>query len=253
MPAKLMKNIIVICLVLVFLPATSIWAASVITDPALAKAVRAELELPAKKELKAVDLKKLESLYPSESKAKITSLQGLEYAVNMESLFLPGQKIKNIKPLSKLKKLTFLAVEENQITDLSPISGLSSLEKLVVDGNMIKSLVPLKNLNKLTDLLASNNQVEDLSPIKKLKLEWLLLSGNKIQDLTPLKNHPTLEHLYLDDNLIQDIEVLETLPQLQEVSLANNPLNEQAEQVIQELENNGVIVNLEDNGDTQPE
>lgn len=252
MPAKLMKNIIVICLVLVFLPATSIWAASVITDPALAKAVRAELELPAKKELKAVDLKKLESLYPSESKAKITSLQGLEYAVNMESLFLPGQKIKNINPLSRLKKLTFLAVE-NQITDLSPISGLSSLEKLVVDGNKIKSLVPLKNLNKLTDLLASNNQVEDLSPIKKLKLEWLLLSGNKIQDLTPLKNHPTLEHLYLDDNLIQDIEVLETLPQLQEVSLANNPLNEQAEQVIQELENNGVIVNLEDNRDTQPE
>lgn len=45
MPTKLMKNIIVICLVLVFLPSTSIWAASVITDPVLAKAVRAELEL----------------------------------------------------------------------------------------------------------------------------------------------------------------------------------------------------------------
>lgn len=90
-------------------------------------------------------------------------------------------------------------------------------------------------------------------PSQKLKLKWLLLSGNKIQDLTPLKNHPTLEYLYLDDNLIRDIAVLETMPQLKEVSLVNNPLNEQAEQVIQQLENNGVIVYLENNNETQPE
>ncbi|QWU16213.1 internalin A [Paenibacillus sophorae] len=245
MPTKLVKNIIMICLVLVLLPATSIWAASVITDPALAKVIRAELKLPANKELKAVDLKKLKSLYARESKFKITSLQGLEYAVNIQSLVLPSQKIRNITPLSKLKKLTYLNVDGNQITDLSPLSRLSTLQTLVVDDNKIKSLVPLKNLNKLTYLIASKNQVKDLSPIQKLKLEWLLLSGNKIQDLTPLKNHPTLEHLYLDDNLIRDIAVLETMPQLKEVSLANNPLNEQAEQVIQQLENNDVIVSLE--------
>lgn len=244
MPAKLVKNIIVFCLVFVFLPATSIWAASVITDPALAKAVRTELKLPANKEVKAADLQKLKSLYPMESKNKIVSLQGLEYAVNLQDLFLPGQKIKNITPLGKLKKLTFLAVDGNQITDLSPLSGLSSLQRLVVDDNKIKSLVPLKNLHKLTDLLASNNQITDLSPLQDLKLKWLILSGNQIQDLTPLKNHPTLEHLYLDDNLIQELEVLETMPNLKEVSLANNPLNEQAKQVIQYLEDNGVLVHI---------
>lgn len=247
MPAKLVRNIIVFCLVVVFLPATSIWAASVITDPALAKAIRAELKLPANKEVKAVDLQKLKSLYPMESKNKIVSLQGLEYAVNMQNLFLPGQKIKNITPLGKLKKLTFVAVDGNQITDLSPLSGLSSLQKLVADDNKITSLVPLKNLHKLTDLLASNNQVADLSPLQNSNLEWLILSGNHIKDLTPLQNHPTLEHLYLEDNLIQDIEVLETMPQLKEVFLADNPLNEKAEQVIQDLEDNGIIVDLGDN------
>lgn len=253
MPTQLVKKIIVFCLVLVFISASTVWAASVITDPALAKAIRAELKLSPSKELKASDLKKLESLYPMDVKNKITRLQGLEYAVNMQNLFLPGQNIKDITAIGKLKKLTFLALEGNQITNLSPLSGLRSLQKLVVDGNKIKSLEPLKNLRKLTDLLAGNNQVADLSPIQKLKLEWIILSGNKIQDLTPLKNHPTLEYLYLDDNFIRDIEVLETIPNLREVSLANNPLNEQASQVIRKLENNGVTVDLGNKDETQPE
>jgi Leucine-rich repeat (LRR) protein len=246
MHTQFVKKIIMLCLVLVLIPATSIWAASVITDPVLAKAIRAELKLPAKKELKAADLQKLKSLYPMDIKGKITSLQGLEQAVNMQSLFLPGQSIKNITPLGKLKKLTFLALDGNQITDLTPLSGLSNLENLVVDDNKIKSLAPLKNSNKLTDLLASNNQIADLSPIKNLKLKWILMNGNKVQDLTPLKNHPTLEYLYLDDNLIKDIEVLETLPNLREVSLINNPLNELSQQVVEELEDNGVSVYLEE-------
>ncbi|MNC65368.1 hypothetical protein D3C75_1156510 [compost metagenome] len=55
MSAKSVKNIIVFCLVLVLLPATSAWAASVITDPILAKAIRQELKLPANKEVKTGD------------------------------------------------------------------------------------------------------------------------------------------------------------------------------------------------------
>lgn len=243
MLSKKVIKIVALCLVLVMLPATSIWAASLITDPVLAKAIRTELKLSAKKEIKAADLQKLKSLYPEES-TNITDLRGLEYAVNMQSLFLTGQKIKNITPLSKLKKLTILALDGNQITDLSPLSGLSSLQQLIVDGNKIKSLSPLKNLHKLTDLLASNNQVADLSPLRGMKLKWAILSGNQIKDLTPLKNHPTLEHLYLDDNPIQDIEVLKTIPNLKEVSLTINPLNKQASQVVEELEDKGVTVDI---------
>ncbi|WP_310829269.1 leucine-rich repeat domain-containing protein [Paenibacillus pedocola] len=180
MSTRLSKRFISFSLVVLLLPATAVWAASVITDPVLAKAIRTELKLPAKKELKAADLQKLKSLYPQESSSKITSVQGLEYAVNLQSLFLPNQKIKSIRPLSKLKKLTFLALEGNQLTDLSPVAGLNSLTTLTLEGNQIKSLVPLKNLNKLTSLLASKNQVEDLNPVQNLKLEWLFLGGNKI-------------------------------------------------------------------------
>lgn len=256
MRTSFVKNLVAFCLVLLFIPISSAWAESIIPDPVLAKAIRTELHLPAGKELTSSDLKKLESLYPAESKEKITRLQGIENAVNMQDLFLPNQSIKEITPIAKLKKLTFLALEENQITDLTPLSELSSLEKLVIDGNKIRTLKPLQNLSKLTDLLASNNLVSDLNPIKTMKLQWIFLDNNKIQDITPLKNHPTIEHLYLGGNLIADIRVLETIPNLQEVSLINNPLNEQSLKVIENLEKKGVAVEYSstkqtDNADKQ--
>ncbi|GAS84115.1 leucine-rich repeat domain-containing protein [Paenibacillus amylolyticus] len=242
---QFIKRLIVLCLIFVFLPATSVWAASsLIKDPVLAKVIRADLKLSAKKELKAGDLKKLKSMYVMETKNKISNLQGLEHAVNMTDLFLPGQNIKSIKPLNTLKKLTFLAVEGNQITDISPLSGLTNLQNLVMDDNKIKSLAPLKNMRKLTSLLASGNQVTDLSPLQKVKLEWVIMNGNKIQDLTPLKNHPTLQYLYVEDNLIEDIAVLETIPHLTEVYLANNPLNDRAEQIVKNLKKKVVLVSL---------
>lgn len=241
---QFIKSMIVLCLVFVLLPTTIISAASLIKDPVLVKVIRTDLKLSAKKEIKAGDLKKLKSIYAMETKNKISNLQGLEHAVNMTDLFLPGQNIKNIKPLHKLKKLTFLAVEGNQITDISPLLGLTNLQNLVMDDNKIKSLTPLKNMHKLTSLLASGNQVTDLSPLQKLKLEWVIMNDNKIQDLTPLKNHPTLEYLYVEDNFIKDISVLETIPHLTEVYLANNPLNERAEQVVKNLEKKGVVVSL---------
>ncbi|MCL6663079.1 leucine-rich repeat domain-containing protein [Paenibacillus amylolyticus] len=241
---QFIKSMIVLCLVFVLLPTTIISAASLIKDPVLAKVIRTDLKMSAKKELKAADLKKLKSIYAMETKSKISNLQGLEHAVNMTDLFLPDQNIKNIKPLNKLKKLTFLAVEGNQIADISPLIGLTNLQNLVMDDNKIKSLAPLNNMRKLTSLLASGNQVTDLSPLQKLKLEWVIMNDNKIQDLTPLKNHPTLEYLYVEDNLIKDIAVLETIPHLTEVYLANNPLNERAEQVVKKLEKKGVVVSL---------
>ncbi|WP_440114869.1 leucine-rich repeat domain-containing protein [Paenibacillus sp. QZ-Y1] len=245
MPTPFVKKLIVFFLVLVLVPTTIISAAPVIKDAALAKVIRGTLKISAKKEVKTSDLRKLKSLYAEDTQKRISNLQGLENAVNLVDLMLPSQNIKNITPLRKLTKLTFLVLEGNQITDLSPLSGLTNLNSLLIDGNQIKSLTPLKNLHKLTSLLASNNQVTDLKPLQKLKLEWMIMSGNKIRDLTPLKNHPTLQYLYLDSNLIQDIAVLETIPHLQEVSLADNPLNEHAEQVVKKLEKKGVMVSLE--------
>lgn len=55
---QFIKKLIVLCLVFVLLPATSVLAASsLIKDPVLAKVIRADLKMSAKKEIKVADLK----------------------------------------------------------------------------------------------------------------------------------------------------------------------------------------------------
>ncbi|PAD30115.1 hypothetical protein CHH60_18520, partial [Paenibacillus sp. 7523-1] len=120
MPNPFVKSLIVLCLMFLVIPTTTILAAPLVKDPVLAQVIRTDLKLSGKKELKASHLKKLKSLYAMDAGRKISSLQGLEYAVNVVELVLPGHKIKNIKPLSKLTKINLLALDGNQITDLSP-------------------------------------------------------------------------------------------------------------------------------------
>lgn len=98
---QFIKKLIVLCLVFVLLPSTSVLAASsLIKDPVLAKVIRTDLKMSAKKEIKVADLKKLKSLYAMETKSKISNLQGLEHAVNMTDLFFPGQNIKILNHLT---------------------------------------------------------------------------------------------------------------------------------------------------------
>ncbi|MFD0620975.1 stalk domain-containing protein [Paenibacillus sp. GCM10027629] len=218
---------------------------SLIPDKNLEQAIRIELKKPTGAITKK-DLASLTSLYPEDPEKKVGSLIGLEHAVNLESLMLPGLGIKDISPLKDLHKVTFLALSGNQIRQLEPLQGLHQLEQLMIDANEIEKLDTLAGLTNLTDLLIGHNRIKDLSPIQSLtKLSWLIVSDNQIESLEPLRNHPNIEHLYIENNQIQDISVLTTLPKLQEVSLSNNPLDANAEKVLAELTAKGVKV-LED-------
>lgn len=243
----------VLAFLLCFVSIPSVFAeAALISDKNLEQAIRAELKKPAAP-LTKEDLQTLTSLYPSDPEQKINSLSGLEHAVNIKSLMLPGLGITNIVPLQNLHKITFLALNDNQITGLEPLQALSQLKQLNLDANNIEKLDALAGLTNLTDLLVSNNQLKDLSPIQSLvKLNWLIISDNQIQSLKPLRNHPELEHLYFDNNLVEDISVLTTLPKLKEVSISNNPLNAGAKKILTELAAKGVEVLDEDTQEATP-
>ncbi|UQZ33409.1 hypothetical protein C2I18_07465 [Paenibacillus sp. PK3_47] len=250
-PVKL-QLIIVFAFLLSLVSIPSAFAeASLIPDKNLEQAIRVELKKPAGPITKE-DLQTITSLYPDDPKQKISSLNGLEHAVNLESLMLPGLGITNIEPLKNLHKVTFLALNDNQITQIEPLQALSQLEQLMMDSNNIENLDALSGLTNLTDLLIGHNQLKDLSPVQSLvKLNWLAINDNQIQSLEPLRNHPELEHLYFENNLVQDISVLTSLPKLKEVSLSNNPLDANAEKILAELTAKGVKV-LEEDGDDQP-
>ena len=129
----------------------------------------------------------------------ITSLVGLEYAVNVQDLILSF----------------------NNITDIAPIASLENLQSLYLDYNWIRSLPNEKtNLISLKHLDISNNEITeipgdfiDMPALKRLYMGDLSLSASP--DLSPLSD--TLERLdisrakYPDFSFVEKLTALELL------------------------------------------
>ena len=66
----------------------------------------------------------------------ITSLTGLEYALNLERLWIRWNRISDLSPLAGLTNLRFLDGHGNDvISDISPLAGLTNLETLILRYN----------------------------------------------------------------------------------------------------------------------
>ncbi|MBN1859610.1 leucine-rich repeat domain-containing protein [Candidatus Bipolaricaulota bacterium] len=211
---------------------------------------------------------------------RLTSMAGLESLSAIETLDISGNQIEDITPLGSLSALAYCDLSGNRIRDLSPLGTCPTLKTLELRGNPITSLDVFSVLPKiwfldlgdcnlqdisglvtaynLRVLLLDENHLTDLSPIAELfAVEELDLSGNRISDISPLA-----ELLWLGDsshfiedardtvldlagNLIRDISPLAANPGLDAgdvIDLRDNPLDEDAERVIEDLADRGVIV-----------
>ncbi len=163
-----------------------------IPDPALAKAVRAKLNIP-KGNLTCADMAKLTTLIADadvESDGDpdlIGSLEGLQFATNLTRLSLNDNNVSDLAPLSGLTKLTELNLITNNVSDLAPLSGLTALKRLTLNFNRVADLTPLEGLTGLTDLQLAVNQVEDVTPLRELaNLGILDLYFNKVRSIDAL-------------------------------------------------------------------
>lgn len=190
-------------------------------DPALEEAIKSALYITSR-DVRESDLSVLTSL--DASYLGITDLTGLEYATNLEELYLDSNSITNLKPLSDLTNLIFLSLTDNEISDISILKDLKNLDYLGLDGNEIKDIGVIAGFTNLTVLSVERNMIQDISALKNLNLEFLFLSNNEISDLSSLL---TLENLML-------------------VFLTENPLDltegSEALAIIRELEDKGVYV-----------
>ena len=159
----------------------------------------------------------------------IHNLVGLEYATSLIKLYLAGNSISDVSPLSNLTRLTELDIQHNAISDVSLLSNLTGLTKLDLEGNSISDASPLSNLTRLTFLDISANSMSDLSHLSGLiHLKHLKLFGNSISDVSPLSNLTGLTKLELQRNNIMDISQLVVnmgLGNGDEVNLLRNPLS----------------------------
>ncbi|MGR3304262.1 MAG: COR domain-containing protein [Candidatus Scalindua sp.] len=131
-----------------------------------------------------------------------------------------------ISPLKDLKKLTELALSENELSDISSLQNLKNLTNLDLSSNELRDISPLKNLKKLTKLILWGNRINDISSLKDLKnLTVINLGFNKLRNISSLKELKNLTNLELIANQISDISPLKELKKLIKLRLSRNPIN----------------------------
>ncbi len=181
--------------------------------------------------------------------SSIKNLKGIEYFINLETLFLRGNQISDISHLSKMvnlesldlgynqiedisvltniTKLKFLALDVNHITNLNVLSNMTELKELYIHDNLVNELSALSNMRNLEKLYAFNNKINDLSALSELRnLIELDLSGNQVDDISPLGEMKNLTKLYLENNQIGEINVLGGLENLTYLDLSSNNVSE---------------------------
>ena len=96
--------------------------------------------------------------------------------------------------MAGLSKLWSLYLDGNQIEDLKPLTGLKNLDSLDLRGNAVADLAPLKELTEWKYLFLDNNKVTDL----KVLIEMGKADKEGSQRFAPFWN------VYLSGNPLSD-------------------------------------------------
>ena len=202
-------------------------------DPLLQAAVEEKLQVLDPTPTDMLDLTGLVSVgtHSNQGEGKgISSLDGLEYATNLDFINMRFNLIDDISPLADLLNLTDLNLSRNQISDLSPLGDLVNLTDLNMHGNGISDIGPLSYLTALQYLDLHWNDITDLSALEELvALDTLNLFNNPdFQDLSPLSGLNRLDSLDLENTRVTDVSALLQFSQLSSLDLKGTDLGEAA-------------------------
>ena len=157
--------------------------------------------------------------------ADIRNLTGLQFAANLESLWLTYNPLSDLTPLCDLTSLRVLVLYGNSIANLVPLSGLENLTDVHLNDNRISDLSPLAALTNLTSLTLGGNEVSDVSALASLiNLETLALFRNAISNISGLSGLINLTELDLADNTISDVSAISGLTKLNVLNLGDNTI-----------------------------
>ena len=192
-------------------------------DINLCAAIRNELELSANASITQRDMMRLTRLVAYRS--DIINLSGIESATQLETLFLGGNPISDLRPLTGLTNLRHLVLPNCQISDISPLSGLQELVELNLRENPISDLTPVVGLTELKYLDLGLCLIVDFSPLLSLvNLYTLQLNDNQIMDVRLISQMTSLRKLELERNQIIDVRPLSTLTSLRFLNLQRNQI-----------------------------
>ena len=193
------------------------------------------------------DLEKIEALAvrgmdtAEENLIEVSSIKGLEYCKNLKTLTISSGEIpddneeiryskgaiKDLTPLSNLKKLELLRLSHNEISDVSPLKDLTGLKYLYISHNNVSDISSLKNLANLESFDFAVNKITDMSIVENFKnLKLLDIYSNKISNINYIKELEKLTYFRADSNNIENIDALKNLKLLEDLDLGNNKLKD---------------------------
>lgn len=209
-------------------------------DDRLEAAVREELDVRGS----YIPVSEMEGLTELDASERgIESLEGIENLPNLRRLNLGGNRIDDLRPLTKLSRLVAIDLRNNFISDLEAVhlaslAELSDLSELSLRNNRdsappenpgnfnrISDISPIAQLSTLEILDLRNNHVEEIEPLGELEaLRRLDLRGNRLTEnaLDVLGSIRRLEYLNVRDNDLRDISALSSLEQLEYLNLHSN-------------------------------
>lgn len=198
----------------------------VFPDPNVAQEIASSLSKQSSSSITQTDLNKITILVVENR--EVSNIEGIQHLTNLEKLSFQGARnIVSLLPLQNadMPKLRFLYLKGNQISNLDPLSNLVALEELYVDNNNIESLTPLSTLSNLKKISFQNddsdgNQVTSLSGLENaLNLTTIYGKNNKVSSTKPLKNLSNLREVYLEGNSLTNLEGLEDKSNLTDLSI----------------------------------
>ena len=158
-----------------------------IADARLRYCLEEELDKDAGETITEDDMATLDRLYCDRREGRVADISGLEFAVNLDDLSLPGSNVSDLSPLADLASLTQLWLGANAVEDVSPLAGLRSLTHLDLGDNELEDVSDLRRLTSLTYLGLYSNDIEDVSALRGMtSLAEVYLANNRISDISDL-------------------------------------------------------------------
>ena len=174
-------------------------------------------------------------LYKEVEYKEVEDLQGLQFATNLETLYLDTLSTSDLSPLAGLEKLRSFGSYNTPISDLSSLTRLPGLTGVRLSGPNISDISPLAEIPGLTSVGITGDNISDYSPLAGLpELRSLAIRGRgNMSDLSPLASLAGLTELrvslYLTNNNISDVSPLSALTEVTKFNilyLDNNDISD---------------------------
>ena len=194
-----------------------------IPDPNLRTIIEVLLNKPQGAPITKAEMATLKEIEVKDK--NISSMIGLECAINLTKLKLNKNAISDISPVANMKNLKALEIPGNPISDLSPIRELTQLTYIEFSGPQLSDISPIAGLVNLNRVQIRWASITDLSPLAGLtSLERLDLYHNEILvDISPVMNLTNLHELNLSGcHSIRDVSPIANLTNLKTIGLSRN-------------------------------